>query len=74
LPGQVAAYSFDGMMILIKAIKIAGLDREEIQKSLTKIHYEGVSGSIQFDDNGKRIGSPVIMKMKNGVLVIPGKN
>jgi branched-chain amino acid transport system substrate-binding protein len=74
LPGQVATYSFDGMMILIKAIKIAGLDREEIQKSLIKIHYEGVSGSIQFDDKGKRIGSPVIMKMKNGVLVIPGEN
>ena len=34
LPGAVAAYSFDGMNILIEAIRKAGLDRENIQKTI----------------------------------------
>jgi len=29
---------------------------------------------IQFDDKGKRIGTPVFMEMKNGILVISEKN
>ena len=73
-PGIVAAYSYDGMNCLIKAIRISGLDRVEIQKSLAKIRLEGVTGVIQFDDKGKRIGTPVFMEMKNGILVISEKN
>ncbi len=73
-PGMVAAYSYDGLNCLIKAIRNSGLDRIEIQKSLTKIRLEGATGMIQFDDKGKRIGTPVFMEMKNGILVLPEKN
>jgi branched-chain amino acid transport system substrate-binding protein len=69
LPGAVAAYSFDGMSLLIEAIKSAGTDREKIQKALAKIQFEGVTGLIKFDDKGKRIGTPLLMEIKNGLPV-----
>jgi branched-chain amino acid transport system substrate-binding protein len=65
-PGVVAAYSFDGMSLLVEAIRRTGTDRDEIQKSLAKIHFEGVTGTIQFDDKGKRIGVPNLIEIKNG--------
>jgi branched-chain amino acid transport system substrate-binding protein len=80
LPGEVAAYSYDGMNILINAIRKAGTDRIEIQKALTKLKYEGVTGAIQFDDKGKRMGTPGLMEIKNGIPADigirdnPGKN
>lgn len=70
LPGTVAAYSFDGMSLLIEAIKNAGTDREEIQKAMTKIFYDGVTGPIKFDEKGKRTGPFGLMKFKNGVPVM----
>jgi len=67
LPGAVATYSFDGMSLLIKAVKSTGSDREEIQKWISKAHFEGVSGNIQFDSKGKRIGIPELSIIKNGI-------
>jgi branched-chain amino acid transport system substrate-binding protein len=68
-PGAVAAYSFDGMSLLLEAIRKAGTDRIEIQKALTKIHFEGVTGPIQFDDKGKRMGTPDLIEIKKGIPV-----
>lgn len=73
MPGAVAAYSFDGINLLIEAIRNAGPDRENIQKALAKIRYEGVTGSIQFDDKGKRMGTPGLIEIKNGVPVMVGR-
>ena len=69
IPGAIATYSFDGMSLLLEAIRIAGPDRDEIQQSLKKIHFEGVTGSIQFDDKGKRVGTPDLIEIKNGIPV-----
>lgn len=69
IPGAVAAYSFDGMSLLIEAIRKAGPDRSEIQKALTRIRYEGVTGLIQFDDKGKRVGKVNLVEIKNGISV-----
>jgi branched-chain amino acid transport system substrate-binding protein len=69
-PSMVASFSFDSMNVLIEAIKKAGSsDREKIQKSLKSINYKGVTGPIQFDEKGNRIGSFAIMKTKNGVPI-----
>ncbi len=73
-PGMVAAYAFDGMNLLIEAIKNAGgSDRELIQKSLQEIHYEGVTGTISFDGMGIRLGTYLLSPVQNGVPVIPDK-
>jgi branched-chain amino acid transport system substrate-binding protein len=71
LPGAVAAYAFDGMNILIEAIGKAGTNRENIQKAMAAIKYEGVTGVIQFDDKGNRKGTPGFAEIKNGIPVIP---
>lgn len=66
MPGAEAAYAFDGMNLIIEAIRNAGLDRDKIQKSLAKIHYNGVTGIIQFDDKGNRVGTAILIEIKNG--------
>jgi branched-chain amino acid transport system substrate-binding protein len=68
LPGMVASYAYDGMTILIKAIRNAGSsDREVIQKVLEKIRYNGVTGLIQFDEKGNRMGVFETVRLNNGV-------
>jgi branched-chain amino acid transport system substrate-binding protein len=69
IPGASAIYSYDGMTLLIKAIKNAGPERENIQKWLSKAHLDGISGAIQFDDKGKRTGIPATVVIKNGLPV-----
>lgn len=67
-PGMVASYSYDGMNLLIEAIRNAGSsDHELMQKSLEKICHRGVTGLIQFDDKGNRSGSFETIRIKNGV-------
>jgi branched-chain amino acid transport system substrate-binding protein len=66
-PGAVAAYSFDGMSMLIEAIRKAGPDRIEIQKMLTKMRFDGVTGTIQFDEKGKRMGPVILTEIKNSI-------
>jgi branched-chain amino acid transport system substrate-binding protein len=69
LPGAVADCAFDGMNILIEAIRTAGTDREKLQKAMTDIKHEGVTGLIQFDDKGNRKGTPGLVELKNGIPV-----
>ncbi len=68
-PGTVAAFAYDGMNLLIEAIRSAGTDREKLQNALKSIKYEGVTGAIQFDGKGNRIGVPGVAQIKNGIPV-----
>lgn len=47
-----AAYSYDALKILAAAIQKVGSDREAIRDELAKTDFEGVTGSIVFDENG----------------------
>jgi branched-chain amino acid transport system substrate-binding protein len=68
MPGVVASYAYDGMSILIEAIRNTGSgDREMMQKSLKNTYYNGVTGLIQFDDKGNRSGNFKLMRIKDGV-------
>lgn len=68
-PGPVASYAYDGMNIIIEAILKAGPDRERIAEMLATTNHEGVTGVIQFDKKGNRIGNEGLMQIKNGVPV-----
>lgn len=69
-PGMVAVYAFDGINLLIEAIKTAGSrDREKIQKALTGIDYKGITGPIRFDDKGNRLGPYYPVTVKNGIPI-----
>jgi branched-chain amino acid transport system substrate-binding protein len=69
IPGVVAACAFDGLNLLIEALQTAGNRRENIQKALTEIKYQGITGTIQFDEMGNRKGNPVFVEIKNGIPV-----
>lgn len=69
IPGAVAAYAFDGMNLIIEAIKKSGTDREKFRNTLSKIRYDGITGPIQFDDKGNRLGKVDMMEIKNGIPV-----
>jgi len=68
-PGTVAAYAYDGINILIEAVREAGTERENIQKTIAAMKYEGVTGTIEFDDKGNRKGTPGFVEIKNGIPV-----
>ena len=68
-PGAVAAYAYDGMNILIEAIRSGGTEREKLQETLKEFKYEGISGIIQFDEKGNRKGTPGFVQIKNGIPV-----
>jgi branched-chain amino acid transport system substrate-binding protein len=68
-PGPVAAYAYDGMNLIIKAIKKAGTSREQIQRYFKEVNYNGVTGTIRFDERGNRIGEVGLMRIKNGIPV-----
>jgi branched-chain amino acid transport system substrate-binding protein len=72
-PSAVAAYAFDGMTIIIEAIKNSGFDREKLQKTMSNSNYQGVTGSIQFDDKGNRLGKVGLIEIKNGIPVTVSK-
>ncbi len=69
IPGAIAAYAFDGMNLIMEAIKHSGLDREKMQKTMSKTHYKGVTGSIQFDKMGNREGAVELIQITDGIPV-----
>jgi ABC-type branched-subunit amino acid transport system substrate-binding protein len=70
VPGMVASYSYDCMSVLIEAVRQSGSsDREMIQNSLKNIRFNGVTGPVQFDDKGNRLGKFEIMKTTSGLPV-----
>jgi len=69
MPGAVAAYAFDGMNIILEAVRKAGLDRDRIIKTMDTTRHEGVTGIIEFDTKGNRSGTFGLMIVKNGIPV-----
>lgn len=69
IPGAVAAYAFDGVNLIMEAIKHSGFDREKMQETMSNIHYKGVTGSIQFDEKGIRMDAAELIEIKNGILI-----
>jgi len=67
MPGAIAAYAFDGMNVIIEAIRNSGGDREMLQKAVSASQFEGVTGMIQFDEKGNRLRGIELIQLKNGV-------
>jgi ABC-type branched-subunit amino acid transport system substrate-binding protein len=61
-----AAYAYDGINIIINAIKSAGTDRDKIIEAVAKTNCKkSVTGQIQFDKNGNRSGDTGLMFFRN---------
>ena len=68
-PTEIAAYAFDGMNLIIEAIRSSNYDPEKVQEAMTKINYKGVTGTIQFDKRGNRVGNAELKELRNGIPV-----
>lgn len=66
-PDAYAAHAYDGMTLLVRAIRAAGLNRALIRDALyaTKTHH-GVTGEIVFDTNMNDIGPPWLAVVRQG--------
>ena len=69
-PDVFAAHAYDGMNIIIEAIKKAGLNRALIRDLLTDMKtfngYEGVTGKVVFDGTWNNVRPIFLAKVKNG--------
>ncbi len=70
-PTAVAAYAYDGMHLILEAIRKSGFDKEKIRDTLANIDYpQGVTGSIRFDANGNRVGPVNLIEIIKGRPII----
>jgi ABC-type branched-subunit amino acid transport system substrate-binding protein len=69
-PDVFAAHAYDGMNILIEAIRRAGLNRALIRDVLTDLktfqNYPGVTGNIVFDATWNDVGTIYMATVKQG--------
>ncbi len=69
-PGSFAAHAYDGMNLLISAIREAGLNRARIRDAMYRLdRYHGVTGEIIFDTNMTDIGPPWLATVRGGRFV-----
>jgi ABC-type branched-subunit amino acid transport system substrate-binding protein len=67
-PGSAAAYAYDGINVIIGVIRRAGVDRDRIIEAFAEVkHPSGITGDIQFDENGNRTGSAGLMMIREGI-------
>jgi branched-chain amino acid transport system substrate-binding protein len=69
-PDVFAAHAYDGMNLIIEAIRKAGLNRVLIRDLLTDNktfqNYKGVTGTIVFDGSWNDVGDIFIAEVSNG--------
>lgn len=59
----VSALGYDGYMVALEALKAADSgEREDIAEVMPKVTYEGVTGSISFDENGDAVRDQAFIK------------
>jgi branched-chain amino acid transport system substrate-binding protein len=75
LPDATAAYVYDGMILLMEAVRRVGPDRGKIRKFLAGEEFpDCVTGTIRFDEMGNRRNAAELMIIRNGQLVEFEKN
>jgi len=73
-PNVFATHAYDGMNLIIAAIRKVGLNRVLIRDALTDLKtfqgYKGITGKIIFDQNWNDLGDIFMAKVENGVFKI----
>lgn len=67
-PDQFAAQAYDGLYIMADALKRAGQDdRDALRDALAETEgFEGVLGTISFDEEGDVVMDPIVLTIKDG--------
>lgn len=53
MPGPIAAYAYDGIMIMAEALRQSEHIDDKLLEALSQINYQGLTGHIQFDSLGR---------------------
>lgn len=62
----VTALGYDGYMVALEALKAAdSIERDDIAEVMAGVTYEGVTGNIQFDENGDAVRDQAFIKATN---------
>lgn len=71
-PDPATSYSFDGIQILVNAIRAAGgREPEKIRREILKLHnFEGIQGRYNFSPNGDGLHAATIVKVENGQTTV----
>lgn len=67
-PDQFAAQAYDALYIMADALKRAGeADSEKLREALAETKdFEGVLGSMSFDEDGDIVMDPIVLTIKDG--------
>jgi len=66
-PTAFSAYAYDGVNLIIAAIRRAGLNRARIRDALfADKTFDGVTGKIEFDSTMNNVRKPWLAEVKNG--------
>ena len=74
-PDGFAACAYDAVMLVARAIREVGPDRQKVRDWLASMRddYDGVTGRFKLGANGDPLGKTVVMtRMKNGAFVVEG--
>lgn len=64
-PKVATCYTYDGMQMILEALRSSGGDREIFRKVLTNLDYkQGLTGPISFDELGNRKDAARLIKIK----------
>lgn len=69
LPDGFAGYSYDGLNMIVEALKSVNGDTSKLGDAIEKVDYTGVTGQFRFsknDHNGLKEDSMVILQVKGG--------
>jgi len=67
--GFVSAYAYDGMHMLLRAVREGGLNRARVRDALAGIRvFHGVTGEIRFDGSGSNLSPPILLVIRDGRL------
>ena len=53
MPGPIAAYAYDGIMIMAEAFRQSENGEGSLLEAMSEINYQGITGTIQFDSQGR---------------------
>src|ERR1035438_5222345 len=73
-PDWAASHTHDAVLVIAEAMKSGARSGDEIRQEIDRRHsFEGVTGSIVFDQNGDVVGKSVVMKIvRNGAFEMLG--
>ncbi|MEJ2502432.1 MAG: ABC transporter substrate-binding protein [Gemmatimonadota bacterium] len=66
----MAAHGYDGMNLILDAVREAGLNRARIRDAMTAVdEYRGVTGSIPLDPTWNDVGAVYLAELRDGAYV-----